>query len=528
MPIHANLRGEDVPHHAFLIYDVHHPSRKQTECVWHPIQHPHLSPSSLSRVKGRSSLSAKFLCHSTGSELIPITSACGLLNPSKPFLKARTSLAQLDVCCVDCRYNEGHPNPKRNVSRMAQAQHTPTLASLHSRECCHACRHPYLVLGRNRRPIRWQRSQPRRLTPGQPPAPLSLEPYLLPNYDVVSRRTNAGSELYDVSVHGVVFDRGILGVWPVRTSRVGDTDPDLISISAEGVVTNVGVASVVYRDTAAHSVKTVVLDDVTPSVEFGAGAFSTLKSYARPAVVRQNVFIHVEAPYAGILHKHVAPEAMSNVVMHVIAPGLVLIYPLHPRAGRAKGCRFGGVPVDLVVENVTTSVCDTGRPVVVNVVELNQGVIVARAGSYGRTATSPAFVVGAGDIEPRNSVVAPQGYKALEGGPVYELRGGVGVGSRSNLRHRTNSAPKLVSWLQDDQGVDAVGGVRSELESRRYGSRIGVHNLGNVRARWDVNHAGGCLNLGEGEGDYCQARHKDRPDYECQVFLHGPSSMQVD
>jgi hypothetical protein len=90
-----------VPHHAFLIYDVRHPSRKQTECVWHPIQHPHLSTSSLSRVKGRSCLFAKFLCYSTESELIPITSASGLLNSLKPLLKARTSLVQLDVCCVD-------------------------------------------------------------------------------------------------------------------------------------------------------------------------------------------------------------------------------------------------------------------------------------------------------------------------------------------------------------------------------------------------------------------------------------------
>jgi hypothetical protein len=71
-----------VPYYVILIYDVLHPSRKQTECVWHPMQHPHLSPSSLSSVKGRSCLSAKFLCHSTESELISITSACGLLNLS--------------------------------------------------------------------------------------------------------------------------------------------------------------------------------------------------------------------------------------------------------------------------------------------------------------------------------------------------------------------------------------------------------------------------------------------------------------
>src|SRR5215208_2321497 len=237
--------------------------------------------------------------------------------------------------------------------------------------------------------------------------------------------------------------------------------------------------------------------------------------YASPAVVRQNVVMHVERTYGGILHKHVAPEAVSNVVMHPIAPGLVLIYPLYSSGDNAKGRRFGGVVVDLVVDDVTASVCDAGRTVVVNPVVLKPGVIVARAGRYGRTATSLAFEVGAGDIEPRNSVVAPQGYKALEGGPVYELRGGVGVGSRSNLRHRTNSAPKLVSWLQDDQGVDAVGGVRSELESRSRGSRIGVHSLGNVRARWDVNHAGRRLNLGEGEGDCCQAGHKGGREYEC-------------
>jgi hypothetical protein len=31
VPFHANPRGEDVPHHAFFIYEVHHHSRKQTE-----------------------------------------------------------------------------------------------------------------------------------------------------------------------------------------------------------------------------------------------------------------------------------------------------------------------------------------------------------------------------------------------------------------------------------------------------------------------------------------------------------------
>jgi hypothetical protein len=132
---------------------------------------------------------------------------------------------------------------------MAQAQHTPTLASLHSRECCHACRHPYLALGWNRRPIRWQRSQPRRLTPGPPFSPVSLQPYLLPKHNVVSRRTNACSELYDVSAHGVVFDRDILGVWPTRTSRVGDTDPDLISISAEGVHSHPAASASLTRAT---------------------------------------------------------------------------------------------------------------------------------------------------------------------------------------------------------------------------------------------------------------------------------------
>ncbi len=214
-------------------------------------------------------------------------------------------------------------------------------------------------------------------------------------HDVVSRCTNAVTETYDVSVHGVVFDGGILGVWPLGTSRVDDTDPEFPGISAEGVVSNVGVASVVYRDTAAHCLPTVVLDDVTHSAEFGAGAFITLMPYASQAVVRQNVVMHVERTYVCVKHKHVAPEAMSNVVMHVIAPGLVLLYPLYPSGDKAKGCGFGGVVVDLVVEDVTASACDTGRPVVVNPVELNQGGIVARAGSYGRTAAGAAFEIGA-------------------------------------------------------------------------------------------------------------------------------------
>lgn len=47
-------------------------------------------------------------------------------------------------------------------------------------------------------------------------------------HDVVRRHTNAGSDPYDVSVHGVVFDRGILGLWHVGTSRVADTDPEVI------------------------------------------------------------------------------------------------------------------------------------------------------------------------------------------------------------------------------------------------------------------------------------------------------------
>ena len=81
---------------------------------------------------------------------------------------------------------------------------------------------------------------------------------VISNHDVVSRRTNAGSKLYDVSTQGVVFDGDIFGIWPVGTSRVGDTDREVIDIIAEGVVSNVGSwrvrhdASVVYRDTAAH------------------------------------------------------------------------------------------------------------------------------------------------------------------------------------------------------------------------------------------------------------------------------------
>lgn len=81
---------------------------------------------------------------------------------------------------------------------------------------------------------------------------------VVPNHDVVSRHTNSGTKLYGVSTQGVVFDRDILGVWPVGTSRVGDTDREVIDIIAEGVVSNVGSwrvrhdASVVYRDTAAH------------------------------------------------------------------------------------------------------------------------------------------------------------------------------------------------------------------------------------------------------------------------------------
>jgi hypothetical protein len=163
----------------------------------------------------------------------------------------------------------------------------------------------------------------------------------------------------------------------------------------------------VYRDTAAHCIPTVVLDDVIHSAEFGTRAFITLEPYASPAVVKQIVVMHVERTYGGIFHKHVAPDAISTVFMHVIAPGLVLICPLHPGGDNAKGLQIGGVVVDLVVEDVTASVRDAGRPVLVNPVELDQSVIVARAGSYGRTAASLAFEVGAGDIEPRDSVVTP-------------------------------------------------------------------------------------------------------------------------
>ena len=47
-------------------------------------------------------------------------------------------------------------------------------------------------------------------------------------HDVVRRHTNAGSELYDVLVHGVVFDRVVLGLWHDGTSGVADTDPEVV------------------------------------------------------------------------------------------------------------------------------------------------------------------------------------------------------------------------------------------------------------------------------------------------------------
>ena len=50
-----------------------------------------------------------------------------------------------------------------------------------------------------------ERSQPRRSTPGRPFSPICFDPRSLPEYDVVSRRTNAGSQFYDFSAHGVLW-----------------------------------------------------------------------------------------------------------------------------------------------------------------------------------------------------------------------------------------------------------------------------------------------------------------------------------
>jgi hypothetical protein len=37
MPLHAKLRGEDVPHHALTVYDVRHPTGEETEGLGHPV-----------------------------------------------------------------------------------------------------------------------------------------------------------------------------------------------------------------------------------------------------------------------------------------------------------------------------------------------------------------------------------------------------------------------------------------------------------------------------------------------------------
>ena len=44
MPGYAELGGEDVSYHAFLVYDVRYPTWEESEGVGHPVELPHLAP----------------------------------------------------------------------------------------------------------------------------------------------------------------------------------------------------------------------------------------------------------------------------------------------------------------------------------------------------------------------------------------------------------------------------------------------------------------------------------------------------
>src|SRR4028119_86675 len=43
MFLHANLRGEDVPHNTLLVYDVRHPAGEETQGTRRPVERPHLA-----------------------------------------------------------------------------------------------------------------------------------------------------------------------------------------------------------------------------------------------------------------------------------------------------------------------------------------------------------------------------------------------------------------------------------------------------------------------------------------------------
>jgi hypothetical protein len=71
-----------VPHNALFVYDVGHPTGKETERVGHPIKPPHLTSLIAEQGEGQIVPCGEFLCESTESELIPMTSASSLSNSS--------------------------------------------------------------------------------------------------------------------------------------------------------------------------------------------------------------------------------------------------------------------------------------------------------------------------------------------------------------------------------------------------------------------------------------------------------------
>src|SRR3712207_2560123 len=56
VPGHAQLGGEDVPHHPLLVYDVRHPTGEESESVGHPVELPYLAPFVAEQDKGQAVL----------------------------------------------------------------------------------------------------------------------------------------------------------------------------------------------------------------------------------------------------------------------------------------------------------------------------------------------------------------------------------------------------------------------------------------------------------------------------------------
>jgi hypothetical protein len=88
------LGREDVLHDTVPIYYVSYPTGEDTQGIGYPVETSDLTSFIAEQGERWSCFSAKLLCDSTESELIPMTSASNSRNSSKLSLKAQASLVQ--------------------------------------------------------------------------------------------------------------------------------------------------------------------------------------------------------------------------------------------------------------------------------------------------------------------------------------------------------------------------------------------------------------------------------------------------